>query len=58
MEDGKVQTKYWSGYPLVQKPTADIYLTLEEVKCNVMFYPNHVGENFVVLDYFGSSSLH
>ena len=24
MEDGEVQTKYWSGFPLVQKPTADI----------------------------------
>lgn len=58
MEDGEVQTNYWSGFPLVQKPTADIYLKLEEIKRKVMLYPNHDGENFVVLDYFRSSSLH
>lgn len=51
MEDGKVQTKYWSGYPLVQKPTADIYLKLEEVKCKVMFYPNNVGPRLFPLQF-------
>ncbi|KAL9966452.1 hypothetical protein ACROYT_G024530 [Oculina patagonica] len=47
MEDGEVQTKFWSGFHLVQNPTETIFLRLDEIKRKVMLYPNH----FVVLDY-------
>lgn len=57
MEDGEVQTKFWSGFHLVQKPTETIFLRLNEIKRKVMLYPNHEEENFVVLDYSRPTTL-
>jgi len=51
MEDGEVQTQFWSGFHFVQKPTETIFLRLNEIKRKVMLYPNNEEENFVVLDY-------
>ena len=50
MEDGEVQTQFWSTFNLVQKPTATIYIKLGEIKHKVLLYPNEE-DNFVVLDY-------
>lgn len=58
MEDGEVQTKFWSGFPLVQKPTETIYLTLVDIKRKVMLYPNNDEENYVVLDYSRPTTPH
>ena len=46
MEDGEVQTQFWSGFHFVQKPTETIFLRLNEIKRKVMLYPNNEEENF------------
>lgn len=51
MEDGEVQTQFWSGFHFVQNPTETIFLRLNEINRKVMLYPNHEEENFLVLDY-------
>ena len=50
MEDGEVQTEFWSGFHLVQKPIETVYFKLNEIKCKVLPYLNHE-EIFVVVDY-------
>ena len=58
MEEGVVQTKFWSGFRLVQKPTENIFLRLSEIQRKVMLYPNDGEENFVVLDYSRPATPH
>ena len=58
MEDGVVQTKFWSGFLLVQKPTETIFFRLSEIKRKVMLYPNDGEETFVVLDYSRPTTPH
>ena len=58
MEEGVVQTKFWSGFLLVQKPTETIFFRLREIKRKVMLYPNDGGETFVVLDYSRPTTPH